>query len=299
MSKVAARNDKAVVLLFALPGLLYFLIFKYVPMVGNIIAFKEFNIFQGLWGSPWVGLDQFARMFTHEDFYRITWNTIRLSFVSILFGFPAPILLALMLNEIRAMAFKRSIQTIVYLPHFLSWVIVGSLFINLLSINGLVNEWAGLLGLPKIDYVTSKSHFIAILVGTGIWKEVGWGTIIYLAALSGVNPNLYEAAVVDGAGRWKQIWYITLPSLLPTMVVLLLLWVGGVMNSNLEQLLIFLNPLVFEVGDVLDTYIYNIGLVGGQYSYTTAIGLFKAVIGITLLVALNAFSRKATGESLY
>lgn len=293
------NRDARVLLLFALPGIVYFLVFQYIPLLGNIIAFKEYNIFQGMLKSPWAGFDHFVRMFEYQDLYRVFRNSLRLGLFSVLFGFPAPIILALLLNEVRHMLFKRSVQTLVYMPHFLSWVIAGSMFLNLLSVDGIVNKLIQALGFQPIDFVTSENYFVGVLISTGIWKEVGWGTIIYLAALAGVNPNLYEAARVDGAGRWKQVWYITLPCLVPTMVVLLLLSMGHVLDANVEQVLMFLNPLVYEVGDVFDTYLYRIGLVGGQYSYTTAIGLFKAIIGIALVVGLNQVSKRATGESLY
>ncbi|TLS54344.1 sugar ABC transporter permease [Paenibacillus antri] len=286
-------------MLFAVPGLLYFLVFKYMPLLGNVIAFQNYNIFKGIWDSPWVGFAHFSRMFTFDEFFRVLMNSIRLGFFSLLFGFPAPIVLALLINEVKHLWFKKTVQTIVYMPHFLSWVIVGSIFINLLSYEGIVNQFLHWLGLSRTDFVTEDNFFLSVLIGTGIWKEVGWGTIIYLAALSGINPNLYEAAMVDGAGRWKQMWYVTLPCLWPTMIVVLLLSVGQILDANVEQVLIFLNPLVRDVGEVFDTYVYNIGLVGGQYSYTTAIGLFKATIGIALVFGLNALSRRLTGESIY
>ncbi|OBZ09506.1 MULTISPECIES: sugar ABC transporter permease [Bacillales] len=299
MNKRLVLRDKWILILFALPGLLYFLIFKYVPLLGNVIAFQDYNIFKGILHSPWVGFAQFKRMFGFEDFYEVFRNSAKLGFYSLLFGFPAPIILALLLNELKSMAFKRIVQTVVYMPHFLSWVIVGSIFINLLSFEGIINTIASQMGIEKIDYVTQGNTFIAVLISTGIWKEVGWGTILYLAALSGINPNFYEAAMVDGASRWRQMWSITLPLLMPTMVVVLLLSVGHILDANVEQVLIFLNPLVRDVGEVFDTYVYTFGLVGGQYSYTTAIALFKAVVGIVLVFGLNAISRKTTGESLY
>lgn len=285
--------------LIALPGILHFIVFKYVPMLGNVIAFQDYSIFSGIADSPWVGFQHFANMFTYAEFYHILTNTLLISLYSILFGFPAPLVLALLLNEIRRAWFKRSVQTLLYLPHFLSWVIVGSLFINLLSIDGFLNTILSWLGLPGKDYLTQPEYFRSILVSIGIWKEMGWGMIIYLAALSGINPNLYEAAMVDGAGRFRQMWSITLPSLLPAIVVLFLLRVGHVLDSNVEQVLILLNPLVRDVGEVIDTYVYRVGLLGAQFSLTTAIGIFKSLVGLLLVVGLNALSRKTTGESIY
>lgn len=299
MLKKWASNDSLMLWLIAIPGILHFVVFKYVPMLGNVIAFQDYSIFSGIWDSPWVGFRHFANMFTYEEFYRILSNTLLISLYSIVFGFPAPLVLALLLNEIGKNWFKRPVQTLLYLPHFLSWVIVGSLFINLLSMDGFLNTVLGWFGLPAKDYLTQPEYFRSILVGIGIWKEMGWGMIIYLAALSGINPHLYEAAMVDGAGRFRQMWSITLPSLTPAIVVLFLLRVGHVLDSNVEQVLIMLNPLVRDVGEVIDTYVYRVGLLGAQFSLTTAIGIFKSLVGLVLVVGLNALSRKTTGESIY
>jgi len=292
-------SDKLALFLLALPGILHFIIFKYIPLGGNVIAFQEYNMFKGILGSPWVGFKHFAALFTYPEFYQILRNTLLLSLYSLIFGFPAPLLLALLLNEVRSMWFKRPVQTILYLPHFLSWVIVGGIFINLLSSNGIINDILGKFGIGPIDFLTKPEYFRGIVISISIWKEVGWGTIIYLAALASVNPNLYEAAMVDGAGRWKQMWYITLPTLMPTIVILFLLRIGNVLESNVEQVLIFQNPLNREVAEVIDTYVYRAGLLGARFSYTTAIGIFQAVIGLLLIVSLNQLSKRTTGESIY
>lgn len=299
MLRKRIAGDSFLLWMIAIPGVLHFLIFKYVPMLGNVIAFQDYNVFMGMLASPWVGFEHFLNMFTYEEFYQILRNTLLLSLYSLLFGFPAPLLLALLLNEIRRTWFKRPVQTLLYLPHFLSWVIVGGIFINLLSFDGFLNTLLGKFGVPAMDYLTQPAYFRSILVGMSIWKEMGWGTIIYLAALSGINPQLYEAAMVDGAGRFRQMWSITLPSLLPTIVVLFLLQVGNILDSNVEQVMVMLNPLVRDVGEVIDTYVYRVGLLGAQFSYTTAVGMFKSVIGLLLVVGLNALSRKTTGESIY
>lgn len=299
MFKRASQKDALLLLLIALPGILHFVVFKYIPIAGNVIAFQKYNMFQGILSSPWVGLDNFRMMFGFQEFYHILRNTLALSLLSIVFGFPAPLVLALLLNEMRRMWLKRSVQTLLYLPHFLSWVIVGGIFINLLSIDGFLNTIMKQLGYAPNDYLTNPSYFRGMLVSIGIWKEAGWGMIIYLAALAGINPNLYEAAMVDGAGRWRQMWYITLPSLLPAIVVLFLLRIGGVLDTNVEQVLIFINPLVRDVGEVIDTYVYRIGLLGAQFSLTTAVGIFKSVVGLILIVGLNYISKKSTGESIY
>lgn len=283
-----------------IPGLLFFIVFKYIPLGGSIIAFQDYNVFDGITGSKFVGLKHFENLFTYPEFYRIFKNTLLISIYQLVFGFPAPIILALLLNEARKAVFKRTIQTILYLPHFLSWVIVGGLVINFLSPStGLLNDLIKLFGGEPIFFMQEPGYFRTIVVSSGIWKEVGWGTIIYLAAMAGINPDLYEAAEVDGAGKMRQMWSITLPSLLPTIMVMLLLRIGNILDLGFEQIYILLNPLVTETGEVFDTYIYRIGLLGGQFSYTTAIGLFKSVIGFVMLVSANFISRKTTGNSIY
>jgi putative aldouronate transport system permease protein len=283
----------------ALPGILHFFIFKYIPMFGNIIVFQDYDIFKGMFHSEWIGFQNFVQMFTLPEFGKILRNTLILSIYNIVFGFPAPLILAILLNEIRRHWFKRVMQTMLYLPHFLSWIIVGGMFMDLLSVNGIINNLVAALGLPRVDFVSEPLYFRGVLVTTTVWKDIGWGMIIYLAAIAGINPNLYEAAQVDGASRWRQMWSITLPSLMPAIIILLLLRIGHMLDSNVEQVLVFLNPLVRDVGEVVDTYVYRVGLLGGQFSYTTAIGIFKSVIGFTLIVGLNNLSKKLTGESIY
>jgi putative aldouronate transport system permease protein len=292
-------KDSYVLLLIALPGLLHFLIFKYIPILGNVIAFQEYNLFSGILHSKWVGFDQFIYMFQYPEFFQILRNSLILGIYSILFGFPAPIVIVLLINEIRMIWFQRVSQTILYLPHFLSWVIVGGIFTELLSAGGFANQILGSIGIPPISFLTDPKYFIGMLVSLGMWKEIGWQMIIYLAALAGVNPHLYEAAMVDGAGRWRRMWSVSIPCLMPAIVVLLLLRVGHLLDANIEQVLFFLNPLVREVGDVFDTYVYRVGLVGGKFSYTTAIGIFKSVVGIIMIIAVNKLSKKTTGESIY
>lgn len=299
MLRKSKSIDSWVLLLIALPGLAHFLIFKYIPIAGNIIAFQDYNLFSGVFGSKFVGFKHFVFMFNYPEFKMVLINTLKLGLYSIVFGFPAPLLLALLLNEIRLNWFKRTTQTLLYLPHFLSWVIVGGIFTELLSLDGIVNQAIVYFGGEAKSFLTEPKYFLEMLVSLGIWKEVGWSMIIYLAAMAGINPSLYEAAMVDGANRFKMAWHITLPSLVPAIVVLLLLRIGNLLDANVEQVLFFLNPLVREVGEVFDTYVYRVGLMGGQYSYTTAIGIFKAVIGIILVVGLNKLSRKTTGESIY
>ncbi|WP_246067576.1 ABC transporter permease [Paenibacillus koleovorans] len=282
------------------PGLLYFIIFKYIPLGGSVIAFQDYNLFNGILHSKFVGFKHFENLFTYPEFFRVLKNTLIISVYQLVLGFPAPILLAILLNEVRKVMFKRILQTVLYLPHFLSWVIVGGLFISFLSPStGLVNEAIKAMGFKPIFFMQEPSYFRSIIVGSSIWKEVGWSTIIYLAALAGINPELYEAAEVDGAGRFRQVVSITIPSLLPTIMVLLLLRIGNMLDTGFEQIYMFLNPLNAEKGEVFDTYIYRIGLLGAQYSYSTAIGIFKSVVGFVLLIGANAISKKTTGDSIF
>lgn len=286
--------------LLSVPGILYFFLFKYVPLFGSVIAFQNYNIFKGITGSDWVGLEHFQKMFSHYDFLRILNNTLLLGLYDLVIAFPVPILLAILLNEVRMIVFKRLLQTIVYMPHFLSWVVISGIFMGIFSMDaGVVNKALGFLGMQPIYFLGEDSYIRSILIGSGIWRDSGYGTIIFLAAIAGINPDLYEAAEVDGAGRLKQIWSITLPSLLPTIMILLLLHIGKFLDLGFERVFVFLNPLNLESGEILDTYIYKAGLLSQQYSYTTAIGLFKSVVGLMLVLLGNFFSKKTTGESLY
>lgn len=283
-----------------IPGIVYFILMRYVPLLGSMIAFQDYNIFEGFLKSDWVGFYWFHHIFTNPQFGILLRNTIIISFAQILFAFPAPIILALLMNEIRNMAFKRVVQTMVYLPHFLSWALVYGLVYMMFSVqSGLVNDMITRLGGEPLDFLQKADYFRTLVIGTGMWKEMGWSTIIFLAALSGINPSLYEAAKIDGANRWKQLKHITLPGILPAVTTLLLLKVGHVMDVGFEQIYVFLNPMVLEVGDVLDTYSYRAGIINGQFSLTTAMGLFKSIVGLVLLVISNRVSRATTGESLY
>ncbi|MGG1638886.1 ABC transporter permease [Paenibacillus sp. MCAF9] len=285
--------------LMLLPAVAFLIIFSYIPMYGASIAFKEFWITKGILGSPWVGFKHFEQIFATDKFWQVFTNTIEINLMRLLFGFPAPIILAILLNEVRHRIFKRSIQTIIYLPHFISWVTISGILFALLSNEGLVNSIIVLFGGDPVNFLTSNSMFRPLLVISGIWKEVGWGTIIFLAALSGVNPDLYEASVIDGANRWKQIVHITLPSLLPIISILLILNFGSMMSGGFDQVFNMYNPMVYESGDVIDTYVYRIGLTQGQYSMATAIGLFLNVINFVLLIAVNSAAKKMNGHGIY
>jgi len=284
----------------SIPGILYFIVFKYIPLGGSVMAFQNYNLFKGLMNSPWVGLEHFNRMFEYDEFMQIFVNTVLIGLYNLVFAFPIPIILALLLNEVRLIFYKRLLQTVVYMPHFLSWVIIGGIAIGLLSpTTGVVNKMMEAIGLSKIYFLGEESYIRSIIVSSGIWKESGWGTIIYLAALAGINPEMYEAARIDGANRWKQTIAITIPSILPTIVILFLLNIGNFLDLGFERVYVFLNSLNSSNGEILDTYIYRAGLLDKQYSFTTAIGLFKSIIGLALVMIGNMLSKKTTGESLY
>ncbi|GIP40897.1 protein LplB [Paenibacillus sp. J31TS4] len=292
------HKDRALLLL-ALPGILYFLIYKYLPMFGLVIAFNDYSPFQGFFGSEWVGLGQFRKIFSDTEVLRVIWNTLFISFLQIVFAFPIPIVLALMLNAVRNQLYKRIIQTVVYLPHFLSWVVVIGICVLFLKSEGLINEILKSIGLPAIPFLTDPAYFKPLIVGQVIWKETGWGTIIFLAALAGVNPNLYEAAVMDGANRWRQTWHITLPSIRSTIIILLILRLGSVLDSGFEQIWLMLNPFNKDTGNVLDTFVYFKGIEQSDYSFATAVGLFKGVVGLILVMGANYLAKRFGEEGVY
>jgi putative aldouronate transport system permease protein len=300
VSLLAYYNRYKILYLLSLPGIIYFVVFKYIPLAGSMMAFQNYSIFEGIWKSEWVGLANFQRMFEFADFWRILKNTLAIGFYTLVFGFPIPIILALMMNELRNQLYKRFVQTAVYLPHFLSWVVVGGIVIEILSpTSGVVNHVLTWFGQEPIYFMGEDSHIRTIIVSSGIWRDAGWSTIIYLAAMSGINPDLYEAAQMDGATRWRQTISITIPSIMTTITILFLLQIGNFLDLGFERVFVFLNPLTNSNGDILDTYIYRVGLIQREYSYTTAIGLFKSVIGFVLIVTANTFSKRATGEGLY
>lgn len=275
------------------PGLLCVLLFKYTPMYGIIIAFKDFNIFEGMAASPWVGWKHFEKLFTSQDFGLVFKNTLIISLLKIGFLFPLPILVAVLLNELKNVIFKRTVQTIIYLPHFLSWVIVSGLFIDILSTNGgLVNKALTGLGMEPIAFFMDNSVFRSVLITSAGWKETGWSTIVYLAAFTTIDPQLYEAARMDGAGRLKQVWHITLPGIAPTILLMFILRLGSILEAGTEQILVMYNPTVYKTADVIGSYVYRMGLGNQDYSFTTAVGLFESIIAFTLVVSGNAFSRK-------
>lgn len=293
------RKDKWLYLLLA-PGLLYFIIFKYVPMWGVLLAFKNYQPFVGFWKSEWVGVEHFRVFFDNPEFSMLLKNTLLLSLYNLVFFFPAPIILALLLNEVRINLFKRSIQTLIYVPHFISMVIVASLtYVFLTTEGGPVNEFLQQNMGRKIDFLASPDWFRPMIIIQTIWKECGYGTIIFLAALAAVDVEQYEAAIVDGANRWRQLWHITLPSIRSTIVILLILRMGHVLDNGFEQIYLLLNPLNRNVAEVFDTYVYMVGITQGAFSYSTAVGLFKSVIGVILVLGTNWLAKKFGESGLY
>lgn len=287
--------------LMLLPGVAYFLIFKYLPMYGLTIAFQDYVPFLGYSGSPWVGLKHFQELFGGPDFGRLMLNTSILAVLTVCFVFPAPIVVALLLNELRVHVLKRSVQSLIYIPHFLSWTIVASLTYILLSVDFgvLANFIHDVLGGPKLDYVAQEQWFRPIIVMQLLWKQTGWGTIIYLAALAGVDTQLYEAARVDGAGRWRQFWHVTMPGIAPTIVVMAVLTSGHLLDSGFEQIWLMTTSLNRSVADVFDTYVYYIGITQGAFSYSTAVGLFKGLVGLLLIFGSNWLAKRLGQRGLF
>ncbi len=287
-------------LLLLLPGIAFYILFCYYPMWGVQIAFKDFNYKLGIWKSPWIGFEYFTQMLTSPSFGEVFRNTILISLYKLIFGFPAPIILALLLNEIYHNVFRKTVQTMSYLPNFMSWVIVGGLFMNLLSPStGPVNVLIKSLGLKPIYFLGDPRWFRGTLVVTSIWKGVGWGSIVYMAAIAGINQELYEAAVVDGANRLQRVRYITIPELQPVITIMMIFAVGGIINDDFDQIFNLYNDAVLSVGDVISTYTYRRGLVGMEFSYATAVGLFKNIIAFALLIITNGVSRRISEYGLW
>lgn len=284
------------------PGILYYVIFRYVPMYGVIIAFKDFSIYDGIFGSPWAsdyGFGHFIELFRQPVFYRILKNTVLLSVYSLLFSFPAPIILALCLNEVKNRLWRSSVQTVSYLPHFISTVVICGMITNFLSMNGIVNQLMSFLGFEKKQFLLYPEYFRTIFVISEIWQKTGWNSILYMAALSQINPELYEACKIDGANRFQKIIYINIPGIIPTALILFILSVGGLMNVGFEKVLLLYNPNIYDTADVIGTYVYRRGILGAEFSFTTAVGLFQSVIGFILVVLANTAARKVNDVSLW
>jgi putative aldouronate transport system permease protein len=294
----SVRRDWQLYSLAVLP-LLFFLVFRYLPMLGNVIAFRRFQPGGNVFGEYWVGLRYFRMFFTDPTFWEVFTNTLVLGALTLLFCFPLPIVLALLLNEVRTRKLKRFVQSVSYLPHFLSIVIVAAIVMQLLSVDGTVNQFVRGFGGDSISFLQEPGWFRTIYVSSEVWQTVGWGTILYLAALTTIDENLYEAARIDGASRWRQTWHVTLPGIRPAMVTLLILNIGAFLAVGFEKILLLYNPLTYPTADVISTYLYRMGFESSNFSYAAAIGLFEAVIGLTLVLGANAISRRTVGASLW
>ena len=286
--------------LMMIPVFAFFFVFKVLPMYGIQMAFKDFNLMKGIADSPWVGLKHFKRLFNDPYFYRIFKNTIKISLLSLCACIPAEITLALLINELRSSIYKRIVQTISYLPHFISWVIAGGIFTLLLSTqNGAINKIIEFFGGKAIFFLGDADYFVGTLIVTRVWKSVGWGTIIYLAAIAGINQELYESAMIDGANRFQRIWYITLPALVPTIVMLTIMALAGVLSAGFDQIYNLYNQAVYSVADVIDTYVYRQGFENASFSYSTAVGLFNSVVSFILVITANWLSKRFVKYSMW
>ncbi|MDR0267318.1 sugar ABC transporter permease [Paenibacillus sp.] len=293
------KRDRYLYLL-ALPGILFFIIFKYIPITNLIIGFQDYSPYLGITGSKWVGFEHFTRFFSNPDFWILLRNTLGISVMNLIFFFPAPIILALMLNEVRSLIMKRTVQSLIYIPHFLSWVLIyGLTFLMFSQSEGLFNKLLTSMNKDTIDILSNPNYFWGMLTAQSIWKEVGWGTIIFLAAIAGVDPQQYEAAVIDGAGRFRRMWHITLPAMRNVIMILFILRLGTIMDTGFEQVYLMMNAAVTQVAEVFDTYVYRVGIRQGEFSYSTAIGLFKSIVGVILVVGANKTAKRFGEESLY
>lgn len=284
--------------IFLLP-LIYFIVFHYAPMYGVIVAFKNYNIVRGIWKSPWVGLKYFIKFVNDPYFWKVVRNTFLMSFYNILWGFPIPIILAIMLNEVQRHRYKRVIQSISYLPHFISTVVLCGMLVNLLSTDGLLNQWIKLFGGNTVQFLMYPEYFRTIYVSSSIWQSAGWTSIIYLASLTGIDPEILDAATIDGANRIQRIKHVSIPAILPTISTMLIMNLGKMMSIGYEKVLLLYNGSTYETADIISTYVYRRGILGNSFSYATAVGLFQSVIGIVLLVMANKASKKLSETSLW
>lgn len=292
------KKSKYLYILFSIP-LLYYILFHYLPMYGVLISFQNYNIVKGISGSTWVGFKHFEKFLFEPYFWKLVRNTLMINIYGLLWGFPAPILLALLLNEVKGSKFKKVIQNISYLPHFISTVVVCGMIVNFLSTDGIANQIIKLLGGETKQFLMMPEYFRTIFVTSGIWESMGWNSIIYLAALTSIDEEMLEAALIDGANRWHRVIYITLPSIAPTISIMLIMNLGRLMNLGYEKILLLYNGSTYETADVISTYVYRRGILGNDFSYATAVGLFQAVIGVILIVSANKISQKVSETSLW
>ena len=285
--------------LMILPGMIILAIFVFAPLVGSMMAFENYVPAKGLLGSKWVGLENFKFIFSLPDSRQVFLNTLIIAFAKLVLNIIVPVTFAVLLNEIRARFFKKTFQTIVYLPHFLSWVVLATVITNMFSLEGPFNAVIQAVGGSPIQFLADNHWFRKVIVGTDVWKEFGYNSVVYLAALTSIDPGLYEAASIDGANRWKQTIHITLPALMPTMVLMTALNLGNILNAGFDQIFNLYNPIVYETADIIDTYVYRIGMVERQYSIGAAVGLLKSVISFILILSANKCAKKATGSGIF
>lgn len=296
LKRIIAHKELYIMML---PAIIFFIIYKYIPMYGVTIAFKDYYPALGYSGSKWVGLKHFNLLFKSPEFVRVLRNTLLFSFYKLAINFPLVIILALLLDELRNLKFKKIVQTILYLPHFISWVIISGIIYNLLSLDGVLNYVLGLFGKDPILLLMKTQWFRTIIVSASLWKGIGWGTIIYLAALSGVNPELYEACRVDGATRLQRIWHVTLPSIKYVIAIMLILRMGNILEGSFDEIFLLYNPITYSVGEIFETYVFRMGIEKGRYSFSTALGLFQNVVGLVLVAITNYASKKLTETGIW
>lgn len=296
MKKIKKSRYLYVILIIPM---LYYLLFHYMPMYGVIIAFKDYNIGKGILGSEWVGFKWFQKFLTDPYFWKLVRNTLLLNIYGLLWGFPIPIILAVLLNEVTKTRFKQVIQTVSYLPHFISTVVVCGMVVNFLSLDGVINQFLGALGLEKVQFLMYSEYFRSIFTATGIWQTCGWTSIIYLASLTGVDQEILEAAMIDGANRWQRIRNVTIPAITPTISIMLIMQLGKLMTLGYEKILLLYNGSTYETADIISTYVYRRGILNNDFSYATSVGLFQSVIGVILLLAANKVSKKLSDTSLW
>lgn len=292
------RLNKSLYLIL-IPVLLFYIIFHYAPMYGALIAFKEFSPRAGVMGSPWVGFKHFTDFFTSPSFLSVLYNTLKISLSTLIFGFPAPIILALLLNELRSVRFSKIVQNATYLPHFISLVVVCGMVKDFTRDTGIVTQLLGIFGVEQVTLLNYPQYFLPIYIISGIWQSIGWESIIFLAALTGIDESLYEAATIDGAGKWKQMLHVTLPGIMPTIIIMFILRIGNVLNVGYEKLILLYNDATLEVADVISTYVYRKGLLEQSWSFSTAVNIFNSVINLLLLTTTNFISRKVNDTSLW
>ena len=293
------KRERLIFHLMLLPGMIVLALFVFVPLVGSLMAFQNYKIGLGLFRSEWVGLENYRIIFTFPDSVQVFWNTLVIAFGKLVLNAIIPVAFSILLNELGGQSFQRAFQTVVVLPHFLSWVVLATVVTNMFSLDGPINSFLGLFGIEGIQFLADNSWFRTVIIGTDVWKEFGYNSVIYLAALLSIDPGLYEAASIDGASRFKQIMHITLPSLMPTVVLMVALSLGNILNAGFDQVFNLYNPIVYETGDIIDTYVYRIGMVERQYSIGAAVGLFKSIISFVLILGSNKVAKKLTGSGIF